>query len=189
MGRGQILFWPFSPPLGFLPGWFTDVELFFRGLCTVDAWIGIQDLVSGGVIVGLPQERLHLSSRAGQLSRFCFTQQCSGELEGVFGELGSFVLPILPLLPSAFCSSESTEALPELTRQILNALPFISRCSFELLGESLDFSPQVMNFPFSSSWLVCSLDVDFLLLNSKTLPCQVVGYYCESIDFLLSRPC
>ena len=73
--------------------------------------------------------------------------------------------------------------------QILDAFPFINRGSFEQLGESLDFFPQTMSFPFCSTWLVCRLDVDFLLLNSKMLPCQVVGYCCESIDFLLSCPC
>lgn len=127
--------------MDFLPGWFTDVELFCRGLYTVDAWVGVQGLVSEGVIVGVPQERLHIFSGAGQPSRFCFTQQCSGQPEGVFGELGSFVLPILPLLPNAFCFSESAEVLPELTRQVLDAFPFISKGSFELLGESLNFSP------------------------------------------------
>ena len=38
------------------------------GLRAVDTWVGIQGLDSGGVIVGLPQERLHIFSGAGQPS-------------------------------------------------------------------------------------------------------------------------
>ncbi|KAJ3602564.1 hypothetical protein NHX12_030316 [Muraenolepis orangiensis] len=53
----------------------------------INVWVGIQGSVSGGVVVGLPQEPLYIFSWAGQYPGFSFTWQCSGEPERVFGEL------------------------------------------------------------------------------------------------------
>ena len=61
------------------------------------------------------------TSSLGLVSLPDFASPSSGESERGFGELGFFFHPVLPLLPSAFCSSESAEVLPELTRQILDA--------------------------------------------------------------------